>query len=526
MLKKTLRLVIFLFVVNTCFFIGEKGVNAEECYWRLYNSYLDGNNKIISTSQRIVELDFSNSYFHLYYGDNTTEFSGSSSIQSDMKKSCTYENYKYLKVYISNNKYWVEPATESDLKNYYANQYNDLKYTTDDQGNKKIDNITSVTNVKKQPLIFVGDNKYSNFAHVDYSDKHLNELSTTYEEENQYYGEVVAILNTNTFMRRSEYEFFMQTKDKWLSIVNNAINEIDSSCSWDNETLFNCSAAVKYEQYSKYFYIYFNKNIARWILEDDYNQFLKCYKFAYLYGANLENSERITKISELTKMIEGLKENNVTRDEREQAKINMCNSLCGYANGTLTTVEYQNACKNNNTKYHDCLNAYSKCKNAGTGFDYCMSSVLGRDNYNELSSINSQYLKALDDKIHETNQKIIKSVSTIHRFSVKELPSLNMDFNKKYEVKCEDVKMLHSIYMALIIIGPILVVVLGTIDYAKAVIASDEKKMQENKKKFPKRLIAGVLLLLVPFIIKFLLNIFGGNLKLLKCIVNGIIMKF
>lgn len=56
---------------------------------------------------------------------------------------------------------------------------------------------------------------------------------------------------------------------------------------------------------------------------------------------------------------------------------------------------------------------------------------------------------------------------------------------------------------------PLLLVVLGIIDFAKAVFAGSEEDMKKSQKKFIKRLIIGVCIFLIPSVIKVVLTI--GN---------------
>ena len=62
----------------------------------------------------------------------------------------------------------------------------------------------------------------------------------------------------------------------------------------------------------------------------------------------------------------------------------------------------------------------------------------------------------------------------------------------------------------------------GSLDFAKAVVASDEKKMMEFKSAFPKRILMLVLLILIPLAIKFIIGAFSNlDSSLIDCIVNG-----
>ena len=100
-------------------------------------------------------------------------------------------------------------------------------------------------------------------------------------------------------------------------------------------------------------------------------------------------------------------------------------------------------------------------------------------------------------------------------------PDLDVDF-EPYEVTCDDVAIFHTFYVILEIMAPILVILFGTIDYAKAVMASDVEKMQKAKKNFPKRLGLLLLFIFVPLLVSFLIGEFSStNSSLMYCIING-----
>lgn len=53
---------------------------------------------------------------------------------------------------------------------------------------------------------------------------------------------------------------------------------------------------------------------------------------------------------------------------------------------------------------------------------------------------------------------------------------------------------------------PVGLIIMGTIDMGKSVIAGDEKKIKENQGKFVKRIISAVIVFLIPLIINVVLN--------------------
>lgn len=68
------------------------------------------------------------------------------------------------------------------------------------------------------------------------------------------------------------------------------------------------------------------------------------------------------------------------------------------------------------------------------------------------------------------------------------------------------------------IVVPIGLIVMGTIDMAKAVIAGDEKKMKEAQKPFIKRIIAAIIVFLIPLIVNMVLSfVTKGNSEWIDC---------
>ena len=62
------------------------------------------------------------------------------------------------------------------------------------------------------------------------------------------------------------------------------------------------------------------------------------------------------------------------------------------------------------------------------------------------------------------------------------------------------------------IAGPLLAIGLGTVDFIKAMASGDaDKEMKSAFKKLSTRLIAAVLLFIIPFILAFLMDRFLGN---------------
>lgn len=59
------------------------------------------------------------------------------------------------------------------------------------------------------------------------------------------------------------------------------------------------------------------------------------------------------------------------------------------------------------------------------------------------------------------------------------------------------------------ILGPTVAIVLGSLDFGKAIVTSDEENMKKVQSKFVKRIIAAVALFFVPLLTQVLLGLFG-----------------
>ncbi len=71
----------------------------------------------------------------------------------------------------------------------------------------------------------------------------------------------------------------------------------------------------------------------------------------------------------------------------------------------------------------------------------------------------------------------------------------------------EEGNLFEELWGIILIIAPILVVVFGTLDFSKAALASDDQAMKKAWSNFVKRIIAAILLILLPFIIHTILSI-------------------
>ena len=72
------------------------------------------------------------------------------------------------------------------------------------------------------------------------------------------------------------------------------------------------------------------------------------------------------------------------------------------------------------------------------------------------------------------------------------------------------VNLIHLIFIAFQIVVPILLIIWGMLDFAKAVIGQDEDKIKAGQKTFIKRLIAAVIVFLILTIVQLVINLAGS----------------
>lgn len=68
------------------------------------------------------------------------------------------------------------------------------------------------------------------------------------------------------------------------------------------------------------------------------------------------------------------------------------------------------------------------------------------------------------------------------------------------------------------IAAPIVLVIMGMIDFARATISSDEKQMKESQSRFIKRTFAAIIIFFVIVIVQFVFGAIGAQNDVLSCI--------
>lgn len=68
-------------------------------------------------------------------------------------------------------------------------------------------------------------------------------------------------------------------------------------------------------------------------------------------------------------------------------------------------------------------------------------------------------------------------------------------------------RLVRLVIKVLQIAVPVGLILMGTIDMAKSVIAGDEKKIKEAQKPFVKRIVAAIIVFLIPYIVNMAINL-------------------
>ena len=107
-----------------------------------------------------------------------------------------------------------------------------------------------------------------------------------------------------------------------------------------------------------------------------------------------------------------------------------------------------------------------------------------------------------------------QNMTRIHKTDVPiEIPSLITNADAKEYKTCEEiigssgVKILKTIENIIFVVCPIILIVLGTLDFAQAVFVQSEDGIKKAQQKFVKRLIITAIIFLVPSVLQVILNL-------------------
>ncbi len=109
----------------------------------------------------------------------------------------------------------------------------------------------------------------------------------------------------------------------------------------------------------------------------------------------------------------------------------------------------------------------------------------------------------------------LSSIMTVNALAISTVACGNVD-----NIPAGVPRLVRNIVNAIKILVPVIIIVLGILDIAKSVMASQEKDMQEYLRKFTRRIIAGVAIFFVVAIVQFIFGTIkdGSSASKLACI--------
>lgn len=574
MKKSFLKVSVIIIVIFIVFFINKKDTFAETCYWvspfthindknlpsqiqatigyettdesysgilgvditstKPVTSYIlkyDGNYKIGYTVERLIPAP-KNSSPNKKGGYNIYLTGTYDKLKYDKEPGLDCTKYKYVKAStISSKKFKVtlSGVSESEYvsylknggqtKNLFENKlygfYTLYAFTTNND----------FTKIKDRD--YSGDHKYSFYEMIDKTGGDIYFVNTSQSE-------TYPTTNLDNFIK------MIKDADSGASISEaDALNGLGTiidtgkkdtitytkayfdatKASWEAYMNSDLSSKKADETRRSYFSKWYTKSVARYEFETDLEEFLKYWKYIYRNDCTTTtcdldrdgDNDDIDRqyYNNIVTIIEsqlGYTKSSSCIDKIEK---DPCLSTC-VTDTKKCNTQLGTSCTNS-TAYKNCKTCLENCaeKTATACYDKCSSK--------KYSSTKS----ALDKSKQDSSNAAAKASKTLYALSKADAPLLNIGF-EPYKAKCSDVKFFHKYYVMLEIIAPIAVILFGTLDYAKAVISSDVEKMEKSKKKFPKRILALVIFVLVPVIVSLLVNSFSGtNADLMRCIING-----
>lgn len=585
MIKKISKFLFVIVIFIICFFIKNIDVKADECTYMTPMTYINSSNDVMGLAFRIKyyqhEAEF-NDYHYAVTGfvDSlrlsqtgntfspgvnldpanpvtlTPDANRGKEITTDKLDFNSYtpkedesadwvKRYsgcpEFIKLYKNGSKYYFDSSTEEEYKEYlksgrqYLENSKSTTYFYAQADNLTNEKIGSLASADFQDYLFNSEPVFVSTSRQEaYSTKKWDKLVN---EINKFDGNTSDTQKALTVM-----ESLMDTGSYDTRAYSKIYYDVTNAGMYNYMKPFLNDSVDNINYISKRRFIRWFYYVGRYTFENNIDSFIDYFKFMYGDASDKTKVRETAMIilpssvlpiqldqdtyTLLLTALESLKDLNVAVTKEETITEDKCLVFC--PNCLSSSPDYGcSQCKDyyagEYTKCHDALKqAYEKCKN----IPYSVSQndceegeakkLMGEDLYNRYIQKNEELKAQIEaDKNNAINQ-FIGSLSRV------DLPTLNIKVGQKYEVKCSDVSIFHTIYVIITIAAPVLVVVLGSLDYAQAVLASDEKKMQESKKKLPKRIIALVLLILVPLFIKIILGLFTNlDSSLLDCVVNG-----
>ena len=205
-------------------------------------------------------------------------------------------------------------------------------------------------------------------------------------------------------------------------------------------------------------------------------------------------------------------------------------------------------CKNSNNSYKSCVKCDKEAKDGCTStdsagqsycyggkFDACLNKALGNGAANSFHNSVKKVQQEFDNTLNNTIDDLIKNLEQLDLYDFNDIKWKTVGI----KIDCKDYEILRWIWLLITIGAPFLVIILGSIDYFKSVLVTKssmelqinpkayESEWVKNRRNFIRRLVALIILILLPIIIKLILTNLtpagngAGNIRMMQCIVNG-----
>ena len=515
MLNKISKYLLPIILVIAAFFINIKDASAaDSCTWYSYQTYIDGTTgNVVNFEPSLRESDGDNmpsvytlelliedrgilklkisindkillknevSVTESIYNKTTFKFTCPEYVE--LSSNVKPVNGGYIKTYA------LKESNSASFDSYLKNQYSGITHTNSDK-NQTGYFVNVLNRISDKNMVF------KSAEYTDYETKNYNRLI-------QIDPNIHEKIKLDGGKSSTKKQYYDASKKMWDDKIEARLEVIENK-GQDVYDAYSENEAMK--DISQGFYYWFSM-VNRFVLEEDIDKFKRYYQFAYFTKYTKQDMKNAMKSFDSFEKIPGLD------TELEKLKNDVCAGLCVDQTGTSYTQ-----CMASST-YNDCKKA-NECSKISheAAQQSCFDRInMSRTEYYAIAEKNKNRQKEIEQEIEKLEDEIRYSLSKI---------STTIDIDgvtfEPYRVKCEDVVIFHTIYKIMTIMAPILVIVFGSLDYAKAVMASDEKKMEESKKKFPKRLLLLVLFVAIPTIISIILNFSNGETTLMHCVING-----
>lgn len=347
------------------------------------------------------------------------------------------------------------------------------------------------------------------------------------DEKTQIYKNVIKYAKNNwTITEEAKNIKSGKNKDTCLN-ESKAIASISAAAYYYSMAMTNGGPNSKgFKEYSSYYDVLINSNSVT------YGNSTVEINSDFLALADLKSTNEAEAVEILSAFVDL---SNLKSQTNELS--NVYKHICDYSSFDSTQCyNAKNACRNGDSPTSEniktCYKQIEIAAQAQVGIcdsllAKCMEESQGiTDATNALAKLNGERA-SLNTEITR-NENILKDAKKsikINEDQSNPLSMLNGSVDSSVNFECSDISFLRFIWLIMIIAAPILTIVFGVLDFTQAVMAGDEQKMNKLKSKFINRLVALALFIILPIIIKTIVNISDNDsvrsIKMAKCIVNG-----